>query len=66
MNRRPARPFLLLLGAWVGIALVGSIVGAAHDGAGSIWPNFARYGLGGGAIVAGVLAALYWADNRRQ
>ena len=49
---------------WMGIALAGCIIGAAHDGARSVVPNFLLYGLGGAAALALILSVAYFADSR--
>lgn len=38
--------------AWLVVSFVGCLFGAVHDGAGSILPNFLRYGIGVGILVA--------------
>lgn len=56
--------YALFPAAWLVIAGVGCLAGAAAEGADSILPNFAIHGLGVGAVIA-VLAALAYARDVR-
>lgn len=60
------RTYLALLAAWLIVAALGSVAGAVHDGVRSILPNFFRYGLGVGAIIAVILAIAYFFDRRLE
>lgn len=65
MHSPSPRPYVLLLLAWLLISVAGCIVGSAADGWGSVWPNFLRYGLGGGAGIAALLVVFYLLDRRK-
>lgn len=59
-----ARPYLVMLGLWELLVLAGCVAEVWASGTTSFWSNALRYGVGGGAVVAALLAVLYWLDRR--